>query len=288
MKPKSLACLAFCSLSFPVMGGDWGKAPVDKVPIEECVDLGGTIGVGYHSEYLFRGYKFGDDAITIDASYTFEVLLPITIGFEYVNVTASPALSQIVIDDLALYIEAELPTVAGIESRLSFTQREYSEDLGAVLWPSGHGEFGLHLTRDLGFATANFDLLYNLRIPNSWNGTIPAPLNEDNGAWYWDFGLERRFDLLGHGLVLSGGVAYADNYWGDAPTFQTGGEASGWNHYYLEAALPIDLNCRTRLTPYIGFVGAPEGWLMDGAPNWWTLSGQSDVLHGGFNLSVSF
>lgn len=289
MKIRSLIgiCLGFVSVA---SAGDWGKAPVDKMPIvEECVDLGGSVGLGYHSDYIYKGYKFGFDAVSIDASYTFVSLVPLTLGVNYTNVVAGPAFSSIVIDALELSLRADLPSVAGIDVALSATHRSYPEELVAtILWPSSNQELGLHLSRDLGPVVAKFDLFYNSQLPNSWNGTIPSPLVNDTGAWYWDFGLERSFDVLGHSLVLGGGVAYADNYWGAAPAFQTGGRSSGWNHYYLEAALPIELNCRATLTPYIGYVGAPEGWLLDGAPHWWTLSGQSDVLHGGVTMSVAF
>lgn len=41
--------------------GDWGKAPVGKAPIEESVDLGGEIKVGYMSDYIFYGTRFQAD-----------------------------------------------------------------------------------------------------------------------------------------------------------------------------------------------------------------------------------
>lgn len=55
----------------------------------------------------------------------------------------------------------------------------------------------------------------------------------------------------------------------------------------MTASLPIQLNCRTTLTPYIGFVGAPNGFVVDGV-NPTGLDPQSDILHGGVSLSVSF
>lgn len=288
MKTTLLTSLALLTSGF-VYAGDWGKAPVDKTPIEECHDLGGQIEIGYHTDYLYKGYVFGQDSVSGSVQYTFDGLaLPLTLGVDYVNVVAGNALTSIVNDDVAVSLSAPLPTFAGIESSLSYTYHFYPEDPNTVLWPSSHGEIGLHLAKDLEFALLKFDLAYNTGLPNAWNGTLPALPNGDSGAWYWDLGLERSFEVFGQNLVLAGGVAYADNYWGSAPNLQTGGRSSGWNHYYLTASLPIELNCRTVLTPYIGYVGAPDSWLMDGAPNWLGLSGQSDVLHGGVSLSVSF
>lgn len=272
-----------------LQAGDWGKAPVGKEVIAECQDLGGLGELQFDSSYVYKGYRFGGDSVTSRVDYTFEGLaLPVTLGVDYLNVVSGNRLTNMVNDELALSLAVALPEFAGIESSLSYTHRFYPEDPNTFLWPSSHGEFGLHLARDLGFATLSFDLFHNTQLPNAWNGAIPTVPNSDTGAWYWELGLERGVDLFGHTLLLGGGVAYADNYWGTAPNLQTGGRSSGWNHYYLRAELPIELNCRTTLTPYLGYVGGPDGWLMDGAPNWLGLSGQSDTLYGGVTLSVAF
>ncbi len=47
---KSLLVATVCAVTFGANAGDWGKAPVGKAPIEECVDLGGEISVGYTTE----------------------------------------------------------------------------------------------------------------------------------------------------------------------------------------------------------------------------------------------
>lgn len=287
---KIAAAFLLAGLSTALHAGDWGKAPIDKTPIEECVDLGGNIAVGYHTDYVFKGYVFGQDAVSGHVDYTFDQLsIPLTLGVDYVNVVSGNRFTHIVNDDLAVSLETGLPSFAGIDASLSYTYHFYPEDPRPPLWASSHGEIGLHLAKDLGFAVVKYDLIYNHSLPDAWNGAIPTVPNGDDGAWYWDLGLEKSFVLCeAASLVLGGGVAYADNYWGTAPTFQSGGRSSGWNHYYLTASLPIELNCRTTLTPYISYVGAPDSWLLDGAPNWEGLQGQSDVLHGGVVLSVSF
>ncbi|MCB1205055.1 MAG: hypothetical protein KDN18_12420 [Verrucomicrobiae bacterium] len=282
--------LVFSCASIAAMGGDWGKAPVDKVPyIEECQDLGAEVGVGYHSDYIYKGYLFGGDTVSTRVGYTFEGLSTrIHLGIAYANVVSENTFPNVANDDLALSVRGDLPSVAGIDAALSFTYHSYPEAPDHIFWPSGHGEVGLHLSKDLSLAILKFDLAYNTNLPNAWNGTLPTLGNQESGAWYWDLGAERQFSVQGLDLILSGGVAYADNYWGLAPGAQSGGRSSGWNHYYLKASLPVSLNCRTTIEPYIGYCGAPDGWLMDGAPDWANRQAQSDILHGGVNLSVSF
>ncbi len=268
--------------------GDWGKAPIDKIPVEECVDLGAGVSVGYQSDYVYKGLLVGGDTVLGDLHYVYEGLpLPVTFGATYANVIGQNEFANVFNDELTVTGSVGLPTFAGIHSAISYSHRFYPEDPNTAVWPSSHGEVGLHLSRDLQIVLMKFNLYRNFGLPNAWNGTIPTLANEESGAWYWDLGIERRFEFFGQGLVLAGGVAHADNYWGVAPALQTN-RSSGWNHYYLSASLPIELNCRSVLTPYIGYVGAPEGWLMDGAPDWANRPAQSDLLHGGVNLSVSF
>lgn len=285
------ACLTLfaAAIASSAFSGDWGKAPVDKTPIEECVDLGGVIEAGYHTDYIYKGYRFGGDSVSTGVEYTYEGLaVPLTLAVDYVNVVSGTTLTNIVNDDLAVSLKAGLPSFAGIDAALSYAYHFYPEDPNTLIWPSSNGEIGLHLSKDVSLAVLKFDAFYNMNLPSAWNGTLPGVPNSDSGAWFWNLGLERSFEILGQNLVLGGGVAYADNYWGTVPNLQTGGRSCGWNNYYLTASLPIDLNCRTVLTPYIGYIGAPDGWLLDGAPNWGGLSGQSDFLHGGVTLSVSF
>ena len=58
----------------------------------------------------------------------------------------------------------------------------------------------------------------------------------------------------------------------------------------MTASFPISLNCRTTLTPYIGFVGngGGAGNMVTSGINPLGEGPQSDILHGGVSLSVSF
>lgn len=302
---KALLVAMVGALALSANAGEWAKAPVggkhvvhdkvpvDKYPIEECVDLGGNLSVAYETDYLYKGYRFGRDTIVTDVNYTFDRLaIPVTVGVTYANVINS----ALVGDDLAFYAGIDLPTIAGFDASLFYTHHFYPEGgggpgalpaagrgFGRAVDVSGNGEIGLSLSRDVGFVVLNFDAAYNIHAPNSWNEIAN---NNDRGAFYYDFGVEKAVGIGAHALILEGGVAYSDNYFGNASALSTGGRSSGWSHYYMRASLPLELNCRTTLTPYVGYQGAPDGWLMDGVANFGGRQG--DILHGGISLNVAF
>lgn len=273
---KILLTTLISALSLGVHAGDWGKAPVaPKAPIEECYDIGGNISTGYHTDYIYNGVRLGRDSVVTDVNYGIDSFIPLTFGTTYKNVIGgAPG-----VDHLEVYLIGKVGTFAGFESSLSYRYHFFPEVAGV----GSAGEIGFHVSRDLlGLATFKTSVLYNVNYPNSWN----IGPSTDNGAWYYNFGLERSFGLGACDLVLAGGVAYADNYWGTLPLANTT-HSSGWNNYYITAALPIELNCRATVTPYIGYNGAPEGWLADGI-NPVGIGPQSDILHGGVSVSVSF
>lgn len=307
---KAILVATIGAMTLSVNAGDWGKAPVGKAPIiEECVDLGGEVSLGYKSDYIFRGVRLAGDSAWADVNYTFDNLaVPITVGAWYLNginsgasaagAGALGALGPLGIhhhdipgapgvgapgapgaagggghfDQLELYVSAALGTFAGFDVALGYTHYIYPEfrsNAGAPggLGQRGFGELGLDVRRNLGFA----DFVAETNYAMGGRGSV--------SGWYHQFGLERGFGITDSvSLVLGAGVGYTDGYFVD----------SGWNHYYATASLPIQLNCRTVLTPYIGYVGAPDTWIADGfvAPTVGTP--QSDILHGGVTLSVSF
>ena len=314
---KAILVATIGAMTLGVNAGDWGKAPVDKTPIVECVDIGGEVSVGYMSNYIFRGVEFAGDSVWSDVNYTFDGLaIPITIGALYLNgindggggfgFGGFPGTADF--DELDLYVSAALGTFAGFDVSLGYTHRTYPESRagnpGVLAGPpflnapnrQGFGEINLGITRSLGFV----DMKFSANSAMGGGGFAP------NG-FYYELGLEKSFGLTDNiSLVLGGGVAYSDNYFqglnnfpnvagfvGGVPVAGLGGalEDSGWNHYYLTASLPIVLNCRTTLTPYVGFNGAPDGWVADGINGSTTQAlnnGQSDILHGGVTLSVTF
>lgn len=236
--------------------GDWGKAPVPaKAPIEECLDLGGEISAGYMSDYIFYGVRFARDSVWTDVNYTFDnLIIPVNIGAWYLN-----GINPAGYDELDLYASVELGSFAGFDASLGYTHYFFPE-LGA----GSYGEIGLDVSRSLGFVDLALETNYALSF-----------------GWYHQAGIEKTFGISDNvSLVVGAGIGYSDNYF-----FKNNG-ASGWNHYYVSASLPIELNCRTTLTPYIGYNGSPAGYVTNGIGA--GLGPQSDILHGGVSLSVSF
>ena len=268
---KAILVATIGALTLSANAGDWGKAPVGKQVIEECVDLGGSITTLYATDYIFRGVRWTRDAAVVDVNYTIDGLaVPITIGAGYYNAINGDGVLLGGFDKLDLYAKADLGPVAGFDVALSYSHDVFPE-VRSNISPSGlgFGELGLEVTRSLGF----IDLAYS-------NAYAMGGLA--NG-WYHQLGVSKSFSLTDSiSLALGAGVAYSDNYWEALTT-----NDSDWNHYYVTASLPIQLNCRTTLTPYIGYVGAPNGFVADGV-NPLGEGPQSDVLHGGLSLSVSF
>jgi hypothetical protein len=268
---KAILVATIGAMTLGVNAGDWGKAPVGKAPIEECIDLGGTIAVGYMSDYIFYGERFAESSVWGSVAYTFDGLaVPITIGAWYLNGidSSAPVFTAAGLgaayDELDLYASAALGTFAGFDVSVVYTRFEFPE-FGAA----GQNEFGIDITRSLGFV----------------DFAAEANYNETLNAWYYQAGLSKTIGITDNmSLVLGGGVGYSDNYF-----LTTFADNTGWNHWYLSASLPIQLNCRTTLTPYIGYNGGGNGWIINDASNGVSplISGE-DVLHGGVSLSVTF
>lgn len=271
---KTILVATIGALTLGVNAGDWGKAPVGKAPIEECVDLGGTIGAGYMTDYIFKGVRFAGDSAWTDVNYTFDGLaVPITVGAWYLNGINEDGLGG-AYDQLDLTVSAALGTFAGIDTSLGYTHFIFPEARGNLPGgtTSGYGELGLNLKKSLGFVDVLFES--NYAMGGFANG------------WYHQLGVEKSFGLTDSiSLVLGAGVGYSDNYFSALTA-----NDSDWNHYYVTASLPIQLNCRTTLTPYIGYNGnggAAGSWVTSGV-NPTGVDPQGDILHGGVSLSVSF
>src|SRR5690606_14457353 len=114
-----MACAAaMAGLPAPaILAGDWGKSPAGKSPIEECVDLGGEISVGYDTDYVFYGVRFAKDSVWVDVNYTIEdFAVPVNIGVWYLNGLDS----VLPYDELDVYIDFTLGTFAGFDFNLGY------------------------------------------------------------------------------------------------------------------------------------------------------------------------
>jgi len=268
---KAILVAIIGALTLGVNAGDWGKAPVyDKTPIEECVDLGGEISAGYMSDYTFYGVRYARDSVWTDVNYSFDSIIPITVGAWYLNgISGAPGY-----DELDLYISGDLGTYAGFDVSVGYVHYLYPE----ASFVGSYGEVGVDISRSLGFVDLVFESNYALHGRSG-----------NSGGWYHGAGIEKSIPVSSNmSLDLAAGVGYSDGYY--APGTANAGfvtpRTSGWNHYYMTASLPIELNCRTTLTPYVGYNGSPDTWVTDGING--GLGAQSDIFHGGVSLSVSF
>ncbi|MEM7697394.1 MAG: hypothetical protein AAF236_03210 [Verrucomicrobiota bacterium] len=256
------------------------KAPVvvDKTPIEECVDIGGQITAGYETDYVFRGYKVAHDSVWGDINYQLELGgFTFNVGAWYLNSinpsppNATPAQGGSSnglgnnYDELNLYASTGVNILGVLDAEVGYVRYIFPE--------TGAGQTGEIF--------ASFEAnLFDIITPQ-----VLIAYDHVLDGWYYQAGIEKQIQVLDNiGIVLGAGVAYSDNYFtGVLPAF---GQDSGWNHYYLTASLPIELNCRATLTPYVGYNGAPDTWVVDGA---FGPSGQqTDFIHGGISLTVNF
>ena len=287
---KAILVAVIGAMTLGVNAGDWGKAPVGKAPIEECIDLGGVINVGWMSDYFYAGYHLTTSTVHGGVNYTFDGLaVPITIGAQYFNSVDRPTFG-VSADTLQLSAAADLGTIAGFDLELAYTQHLFPEGLNPVFnepaFPYGDtiAEVSLRFRRDLGFATLVGSANY---LPGETDPANPATggVAADVG-FYGNVGLERAFGITDNiSLVLSGGAGYVDMF-GTSRLAQR-----GWNHYYVQASLPIQLNCRTTLTPYIGLNEQPSFIANNNPVNFAGFPptpADGSVVHGGVALSVSF
>lgn len=268
-----LLAAATLSSVIPTNAGDWDKRPVPpKEVIDECLDLGGQVRIGYESDYLFKGVRFAGDSAWVDVNYTFDGLaMPITVGTWYLNGIDDASGGSGFgpgYDELNLYASASLGEFAGFALNFGYTHYVFPEFRSNVFPAGGYGEVGLDLSKSLGW----IDLILATDYALGGGGMAPS-------GWFHQIGVERSFGLTDRiDAVLGAGVAYSDGYYG----------LSDWNHYYATLSLPIRLNCRTTLTPYLGYSGAANGMVADGIAVGSVGTPQSDILHGGVSLSVSF
>lgn len=253
-----------------LQAGDWGKAPIPaKAPIEECLDIGGGISAGYLTDYVLHGLRVNRDSVWTDVNYTFDALVPLTIGASHLSGINDmfPYGLMGPIDETDVYLSAEVVEVAGFEVTLEYRHR-FLNFSGAQAFNGSYGDLSAGIRKDLGVVALVYEGTVGL---NSRNSFFAAGGGE---GWVHYAGLEKSIPLCdAAAIALSAGVGYHDGYYFDTPG------SSDWSFYSIKASLPIELNCRTTLTPFIGYQGVQQ---------WNVFDPQGDLLHGGFSLEVAF
>lgn len=257
--------------------------------VDCCPDIGASVGVEYLSDYFFRGVRLHRDSLAASVNFTFENLaFKPTFGVRHVTSLGSNGLGQIGanglnIDHTNIHASLALPEVLGFSPTLRYDQYYYStlRSSNNGLFDS-HGMLGLTLSRDLG---SGLGMYFGSAYDFQWPGSISPVFNStDNGAWVHYLGASYNRNLTDSiGLSLGASVFYSDN---QTPGGSNSQRSSGWHSYYVEAGLPIALNCRAKLTPYLGYNGTPDTWLADGVSL--VPGGNSDALLWGVRLGIDF
>ena len=263
-------------------GTQWQAPAPDKCPIEDCPDVGGNISVGYDSAYIWKGIRWARDSVWGDVNYTFSDLpFSPNIGVWHLSSLGSggPFGNDAYGDEFNAYASISLPSVLGFDRSLGYTWYTFPAagvNVDSLSVPS------FSLSREL---------LWGIEFGYTAEYFTGQSFISD---WFHTFGVSKAFELTDRvGLELSGEVGYTDDIWAGAQI--TPGRGSGWNHYGLRAGLPIALNCRATLTPYVAYNGSPDGWRADhlhgignlgGGPN--QGANANDVFSGGVSIGVDF
>ena len=304
MKIKAIlaALIGAVAIQGATAGTSWAPPAKAKCVIDDCPDIGGNISVGYDTDYVFKGVRQARDVVWGDVNYTFENLpFSPNVGVWHLtdlnNAGTLFGPTSNYGDETNLYASINLPSILGFDSNLGYTHFLFPTQRGPSPggpWGDGYGQLTLSLARELIWG-----------IVGSYSADYGFGGRVDSG-WMHTLALEKGFDITDAiGLDLSGGVLYNDNYWSypnagfPGPgnvlnTFAGGTNArdAGWHSYFLRAGLPIALNCRATLTPYIQYNGTPDTWTGDGMVAWPARLGvnanRNDALYGGVSLNVNF
>lgn len=285
-----------------------------------CPDIGAQVSVGYDTDYVFKGVRLARDVVWGDVNYTFENLPftpnvgiwhlsslgSATAGFPFATGPGNDAYG----DETNFYAGISLPSVLGFDASLGYTYFLFPTSRG----PQGNGgdslsQISLSVGREL-FGGVSFaytaDYLFGA---TAFANPFSNGRADSVGGFMHTFELAKSFCITDCiNLDLSGGAYYNDNYYsqgvngrfgGAAPVFPGQPNDSGWHAFFIEAALPIALNCRATLTPYVRYNGTPDGWTGDGlAPiNYFApgsgsaltnTANRNDVFYGGVSLTVDF
>jgi hypothetical protein len=295
----------FGLISTPVMAGTTAPAPKNPpaAPVAVNDDLGITAGLGYHTNYIWRGINFGQH--WVDASLAGAVpliegtrlawdmnfgtlagdqdhLLPAN-GFGLTNLSYQRL-------QLGAAIQHDIGAVTASLGYRYYRNMGGLANPGGVLGGAGFGmQDGQEIS--LGLATA----LGPINVATSAN------YDYVNDSWYFDFDANTSIAVTDSiSVVPFFNVGYGKNYNWQGNNFNgnlfTNGsgrdDVTGWTAINTGIRLPIKLNSRATLTPYIA-ANLPLGTVTNlAAINTFALGTHDtpfkSVLTGGVTLSVRF
>ena len=269
---KTLGFLALAAT--PVVAGT-APAPKNPAPVQPAVndDLGITAGLGYHTNYVWRGLNLGQH--WVDGSLGGAIPL---------------------VEGTRLAWDVNYGSLASDQSTFGAADNASFQRL----------QLGAALQHDLGPVTASLGYRYfrNMGTLNTLGGmrdgnefsfglaTALGPINLassanydiSNASWYFDIDANTNIAITDSiSLVPFVNVGYGKNF--NWQLTRSEANFTGWTAVTAGFRLPVKLNSRATLTPYIA-VNAPLGQL-DNSPDFPANTTQP-VVFGGVNLSVRF
>jgi hypothetical protein len=262
----ALTAPAFAGTSAPASSGKCSKCVAPQVaPAEEL--LGFTLGVGYDTNYFFRGLEFGENWVTSSLDYTTGIAdgVRLDLGANYghladsgISTSNGPSYDRL---ELGAAVVADL---GGAELGLGYTYYHHMGDFGNVLalvdsgLEDGH-EVNLNLASKLG--------IFNVGIGGNYDFAIDG--------WYLEAAVNTEIVINDWvSLVPGANIGYGIDY-----TWHLQGVTgvSDFTHVGVSLSLPIKLSKTATLTPYVA-----GNLPLDG------LEGSDNQLFGGVSLSVKF
>ena len=225
-------------------------------------DIEAELYTGYHSIYEFRGVDFGDDLVDVGLDLNYELAdgLSLNGGLWYASWDEDGGEG----DELDIYIGLT-KTLGDFDLSVGYTN---------YIFP-GASDFNTE-EFSLGIST---ELACGIGLALTYYEDFDAI---DGGYLEFEAGKSIEINACAS-LDLAVGAAWSDDY--NSETAEAGGGSlSGFNHFYLSAALPITLKEDVTLTPYLKYVGADD----DLANSADSSDGNDDLFYGGISLSVAF
>ncbi len=225
-------------------------------------EIEAEIYTGYHSIYEFRGVDFGDDLVDVGVDLNYELAdgLSLNGGLWYASWDEAGGEG----DELDLYVGLT-KTLGDYDLSVGYTKYMFpgASDINTEEVSVG---ISTELACGLGLALTYFEDIDAI----------------DGG--YLEFEAAKSVSLTDSLSVdLSAGAAWSYDY--NSETVAAGdGSLSGFNHFFVTAALPIALKEDVTLTPYIKYVGADD----DLANSSDASDGNDDLFYGGVSLSIAF
>jgi hypothetical protein len=279
---KTLGFLALAAA--PAVAGPAAPAPKNPVaPAPVNDDLGITAGLGYHTNYIWRGINLGQHWVDASLAGAIPLIEGTRLAWD-VNFGTLAGDQDHISDNVP-------PTATNLSFQRLQLGAAIQHDIGAVTASLGYRYF-----RNMGGLNTNAFLPINDGQEVSLGlATALGPINVAttanydfvNDSWYFDLDANTSIAITDSiSLVPFFNVGYGKNF-----AFQfnkvIAQDFTGWTAINTGFRLPIKLNSRATLTPYIAG-NLPIGVTGD---NFVTATHDTpfkSVLHGGVTLSVRF